>query len=262
MSVAAIRLGRGSALAVVFSLLLGLFLTGCGGTVTPTVSFKGSILPFDFSISTDGKSTIEGDISYAAPIGTFSIGAKYDLPQKDSKSIFVILRNRRTGFDKVYEVRTEGGQFNAVVNGTTSITVTRDQVLIDITSGTIRKITFKQVNNQLSEAPSAGWWPSTRHAIAARWDTGWGQSWYKPYNLARWAYSDSTIEKWYGAGFVWFLLRLILAIFLALIDTLLTVGFLLGQLAFIIFGPTGRDVTYGLLVLGFIALVIAWLSEF
>ncbi len=92
-------------------------------------------------------------------------------------------------------------------------------------------------------------------------DAGWAKSWYKPYGLARWAYSDSTIEKWYGAGFVWFLLRLLFSVFLGLIDTLLTLGFVLGQLAFIIFGPTGRDVTYGFLVLGFIVLVIAWLSD-
>src|SRR5260370_28720965 len=55
MTVPSVRLGRGSAIAVVISLVLGLVLTGCGGTVTPTASFKGSILPFDFSISTDGK---------------------------------------------------------------------------------------------------------------------------------------------------------------------------------------------------------------
>jgi hypothetical protein len=256
MSVSALRLGRGSALAVVISLLLGLSLTGCGGTPTASVSFKGNFLPVGISISTDGKSFVQGDVSYATAIGTFSIGAKYDLPQRNSSSIYVILRNRHTGFDKVYEVRTDGAQFNAVVNGTTSITVTRDQVLIDITSGTIRKIAFKQVHSQLAEASNGGWWPGTRHAIAARWDAGWAQSWYKPYGMARWAYSDSTIEKWYGAGFVWFLLRLAFAIILGLIDTLLTLGFLLGQAAFIIFGPTGRDVTYGLIVLGVIVTVI------
>jgi hypothetical protein len=242
---------------MVVSLLLGLTLTGCGGTTTATASFKGSFLPVGISISTDGKSFVQGDISYATAIGTFSIGAKYDLPQQNSNSIYVILRNRHTGFDKVYEVRTDGAQFNAVVNGTTSITVTKDQVLIDITSGTIHKVTFKQVHSQLAEASSSGWWPTT----AARWDTGWVQSWYKPYGLARWAYSDTTIEKWYGAGFVWFLLRLIFAIVLALIDTLLTLGFLLGQAAFIIFGPTGRDVTYGFLVLATIVAVISAIAS-
>jgi hypothetical protein len=45
------------------------------------------------------------------------------------------------------------------------------------------------------------------------------------------------------------LIRLIFAIVLALVDTLLSAAFLVGQLAFIVFGPTGRDVIYGLTVM-------------
>jgi len=37
-------------------------------------------------------------------------------------------------------VRTDGEQFNAIVNGTTSITVTNDQVLIDVTNGNTRSL--------------------------------------------------------------------------------------------------------------------------
>jgi len=71
------------------------------------------------------------------------------------------------------------------------------------------------------------------------------------------AYNDSTIGKWYGIGFVWFLLRLILTIVFFIIDAILSLGFLLGQIGFLLFGATGRNVIYGILVL--IALLFAGL---
>jgi hypothetical protein len=80
-----------------------------------------------------------------------------------------------------------------------------------------------------------------------------------PYALTRWAYDDSTIGKWYGIGFIWFLLRLTLAVICFLIDTVLSLGFLLGQLGFVCFGPTGRNVIYGLLILAILGIgTIAW----
>jgi hypothetical protein len=259
MSAATLRIGRKSALTLVLSLLLGLILTGCGGTIAPEVSFKPFYLPCEISIGYDGKSTIDGNVSCATDIGEFSIGAKYELPTQSSSSIYVILRDRKTGFDHVYAVHTQGGgEFNAVVNGTTSITVTNDQVLIDVTDGTIRQIRFKEVQNPIAEGSSGNWW---QQKVAVRWDAGWAQSWYKPYALAKWAYDDSTIERWYGAGFVWFLLRLVLAIALALVDTVLTVGFFIGQFAFIIFGPTGRDVVYGLMILFVVVTAIAAMAS-
>jgi hypothetical protein len=55
--------------------------------------------------------------------------------------------------------------------------------------------------------------------------------------------------KWYGIGFIWFLIRLILTIVFFIIDAVLSLGFLLGQVGFLFFGPTGRNVIYGILVL-------------
>jgi hypothetical protein len=55
--------------------------------------------------------------------------------------------------------------------------------------------------------------------------------------------------RWYGIGFIWFLIRLILAIIFFIIDAVLSIGFLLGQIGFLFFGPTGRNVIYGILVL-------------
>jgi hypothetical protein len=233
-----------------FALVVALatLCVACGGHVEPELHYKPAFLPVEFTIDSKGIS-VEGDSELATPIGSFSIGAQYSLPQPNPDTIYVILRNRRTGFDRIFQVQSGGDQFMAVVNGTTSISITNNQVLIDVTNGKIKRIAFKRVSNQIAEGSQGSWLQRVSHAANARWDEGWKESWYKPYALTGWAYSDSTINKWYGIGFVWFLLRLVLAIVCAIIDTILSLGFLLGQAGFLIFGPTGRDVIYGLLVL-------------
>lgn len=211
----------------------------------PGLTYQPILLPVHFNVSASGIS-IGGNTSLVTPIGTFSIGASYMLPQQGD-SIYVILRDHKTGFDHIYKVRSGGDAFTAVINGTTDISVTNNQVLIDVTSGKVEEIYFKRARETISEQHT--WSPKIWRASIARWDSGWRESWYKPFSMSRWAYSDSTIGKWFGIGFAWFLIRLALAVVLALIDTGLTIGFLLGQGAFILFGPTGRDVIYGLLVL-------------
>lgn len=221
---------------------------GCGSSKSPELIYKPAFLPVELTFGTSGVS-VKGDESLATPIGEFSIGAHYELPARDQGSIYVILRDRKTGYDNIFEVRTGSDQFTVVVNGTTSISVANGQVMIDVTSGDIKTMAFKRSNGVVAEKASSGWLAATRHKVAARWDEGWRDSWYKPFQLTRWAYSDSTIEKWYGVGFVWFLLRLILAIVLFVVDSVLTIGFIVGQGAFILFGPTGRDASYGLMIL-------------
>jgi hypothetical protein len=221
----------------------------CGGSVQPEVTYKPPLLPVELSLGPSGFS-VKGDATLATVIGDFSIGAKYDLPTRETGGIYVILRDRKTGYDKIFEIRTGNDQVSAVVNGTTTITVTKDQVLIDVTNGTIKSVQFKRTSSTgVTEASSSGWITANRHKAAARWDEGWRESWYHPLQLAKWAYGDSTIEKWYGVGFVWFLLRLLFAIVLFLVDAILTVGFVVGQAAFLLFGPTGRDASYGLMIL-------------
>jgi len=241
MSITTLRLNRKSGIAVIMIPLLALLCSACGGSVNPTLSYKApAFLPFSITIGKhDNNPTIEGHLSLITELGVFSIGGQYELPAPVSGTIRVILRNRRTGFDEIYQVRTGGDQFAAVVNGTTTISVSQDQVLIDITNGTIQKITFKQVNSQIAEAQSSS--DGISRVVRTpmnRWDTGWNRSWYKPFMLSRWAYDDSTITKWYGLGFVWFFLRLILACILGIFDVFLTIFFFIGQLAVLCFGPS------------------------
>lgn len=233
---------------LVIIVLVGALCAACGGSVEPDVSYKPAFLPVALEIGPSGVS-VTGEQSIATPIGEFSIGAHYSLPEIDRQEIYVILRDRKTGYDRIFEVRTGGAQFTAVVNGSTVISIVNNQVTIDITNGTIDSVRFRSAPQQISEGTGSGFISAAWHGAGTRWSEGWQQSWYKPYALTRWAYDDSTIEKWYGIGFIWFLLRLVLAILLSIVDTLLSLGFLLGQLGFLIFGPTGRDVIYGLLIL-------------
>jgi hypothetical protein len=236
-----LRLSRKSGIAAIVIALAALLCSACGGNVSPTVSYKApAFLPFSITLGKhDNNPTITGNASLITELGVFSIGAQYELPPPVSDTIRVILRNRRTGFDKVYQIRTAGDQFAAVVNGKTSISVSQDQVLIDVTDGTIQQITFKRVNNQIAEAQGSGNGISRAvHTPVNRWDTGWNRSWYKPFMLSRWAYDDSTVTKWYGIGFVWFFIRLILACILGACDVVLTILFLIGQVAVLFFGSS------------------------
>jgi hypothetical protein len=221
-----------------------------GSNITYTPEF----LPVHLSLSSSGVS-IGGNTSLVTPVGSFSIGASYQLLPLYNGT-YVVLRNRTTGYDKIFEVHYGGSQFSAVINGTTSIEVSNGQVLIDVTSGNVKEVTFKRAPSEIPKQSQPSW----LHPITARWDAGWGQSWYKPFALTRLAYNDSTIGKWYGIGFAWFLLRLILTIIFFIIDAILSLGFLLGQIGFLLFGATGRNVIYGILVL--IGLIIAGSAVF
>jgi hypothetical protein len=226
-----------------------------GSSITYTPEF----LPVHLILSSSGVS-IGGNTSLITPVGSFSIGASYQL-LPPYNGTYVVLRNRTTGYDKIFEVHYGGNQFSAVINGSTTIDVSNGQVLIDVTAGNIKEVTFKRVPNEIPKQSQPSW----LHPITARWDAGWEQSWYKPFALTRLAYNDSTIRKWYGIGFVWFLLRLILTIVFFIIDVILSLGFLLGQIGFLFFGATARNVIYGLLVLialGFAGLVVAIFRDF
>ena len=241
MGIAAIGLSKKNSITLMVIALIGLLCSACGGTVNPDLSYQAPLfLPFHFSIGKkDNNPTISGNVSAVTELGIFSIGAQFELPPSQPDSMRVILEDRRTGFDRIYQVRTDGDQFAAVVNGTTTISVSNDEVTIDITNGSIQSVYFKRVDNQIPEAQTNGNPVSNvANTAAGRWDSGWDRSWYKPFMLSGWAYDDSTVTKWYGAGFVLFFLRLILACFLGIFDCIFTFFFFIGQLFILCFGTS------------------------
>lgn len=236
-------------LAAVVGVLLLVLCAACASGDGGSVSWSpDGLLPVKLTLGVNGYE-ISGSATLATDMGQFSLGAHYDLAPPTASQIYVILEDRKTGFDHIFAVDTGGAEFTAVLNGTTVVTVANDEVTIDVTSGTIKQISFKHVTSQVAVATPQSFPGNVWHGVWSRWDKGWSESWYKPYSLTRWAYSDSTISKWYGAGFAWFLLRLIFACLMVVVDTVLSMGFVVGQLFFMVFGPTGRDVVYGLMIL-------------
>jgi hypothetical protein len=234
-----------------YLMTVGLIILSCVscGKIEPTATYHPPFLPIEIVASTSGIE-VKGDLSIATFIGTFSVGARYLLPPADPHSIYVILRNNQTGYDHIYELRTGSEQLSVVVNGKTTVAVTTSRVTVDLAYGKIESIRFRRATAPPISSGTMAWYTTLRNKVAKRWDEGWSQSWYKPLGLTKWAYDDSTIKKWYGGGFALFLIRLIFAVICFVIDLVLMLGFLVGQLAFILLGPTGRNVIYGFLVLG------------
>jgi hypothetical protein len=230
-------------LAGLTSLFLSLTAVSCTTDPGAQVEFRPIVLPVKFSWDQSGVS-VTGEKNIVTPIGVFSVGAKYALPEKSSDTIYVIIRDRKqgaTGFDHTYQVRSGQGEFTAVVNGTTAIQVVDRQVLIDVTDGNVQHIEFKSV-----EPPVAEQRDDFFAGIADRWNTYWAESFYTPFALFEWAYDDSTMSKWFGIGFLWFLLRLTLALLLLIPDLLLTGFVLIAGAAFIFIGTAARNIVYGL----------------
>jgi hypothetical protein len=257
------RFGRTAVLrrsaALIAVLMMGA-LTACSdtGNVDPHLGFKPAFLPLEFDISPHGV-TVSGDARIYTFIGEFSIGANYNLNPLAAGDIYVVIEDRKRGplgTDDIYRVQAGEQQFSAVLNGTTTIQIQNNVVKIDVTDGSISKIQLQQVAPAVAihqDGSSVRSWLSTARR---RWDAGWDYSWYTPFAFARWAYSDSTISRWYGLGFVWFLLRLAFAVVLAFLDAFLSLVFLLAQALFLFFGATGANIAWGLSGLAVVALII------
>ncbi|WP_305783677.1 hypothetical protein [Symbioplanes lichenis] len=250
-----------------FAVLLALFFllsaTACSDdpSVHPEVDFKPALLPVKFTIGPNGVD-VSGESTIVTPVGLFSINAKYSLPDRPQNAIYVVIRDRtrNRGVDDIYLVNYGGGALRAVVDGRTEIQVEDGRVTIDVTSGRIRTIQLSRTPAAASAAgPNAveSWW----HNGARKWDAGWDRSLYKPFALTRLAYDDSTLNKWYGLGFLWFLARLAVTLLVIPLDVVLSVVFLLAQGSYYFWGPTGQNIIYGVGLLAVLALgAMAWVS--
>jgi hypothetical protein len=214
--------------------------TGTESGPEPEAGFKPILLPVKFTFSSSGIS-VRGDKSLIVPIGVFSVGAKYSLPHKEADAIYVTIRDRKEpplGFDHTYKVRSGRGEFTAVVNGTTTIQIKNRHVLVDVTDARVQTIEFKTVQ------PAAA--PEQDNIYGKRWHSFWRSAFYKPFAMSRWAYDDSTISKWYGLGFAWFLIRLLLTLIILIPDLILTTVVVLAGVADMLLGATARNIVYGL----------------
>lgn len=245
-------------LVFIFIIILG-FMTSCSGNTH--VAYQPPFLPVRLVVNDNGLVSVEGDLSLATPVGIFSIGADYSL-NKDKEHIFVIIRDRKINFDQIFKIQNSGDELVAVFNGKTVVQITDQQILIDVTDGNIETIEFKQADPAL---PTASTNPLTKAFSEKTWFVG-------EYNffITRWAYDDSTIGKWYGIGFIWFLIRFLVSIvgliidivimyLLLLADIILAVGLFLG----VVLGSTIANIFYAILALFFIGVLVLsiWQKE-
>jgi len=244
-----------------YGLLAAIFLLNAcstAGDAEPAIDLKPTLLPLKFTITPSGV-VVTGDRTIVTPLGLISIGAKINLPSKDDDAIRVIIRDRDRegiGFDEIYDIKAGYGSFEAVTNGTTVIQVTAErEVIIDVTDAQIESIELRKVVLANFEDNAQG-----LSRLSERWDEHWQTLpiGYHAWSLTRWAYDDSTIDKWYGVGFVAFLMRLIIATLLAIIDFALVIAFFFGGI-FYLFSETARNVCYGFLVIFII--VALWVAS-
>jgi hypothetical protein len=221
-------------------------IAGCG-EAKPQFSFKPEFLPLTITVGPDGVA-VSGNASIATPIGVFSIGVQQSLLPKDPSIIYVTIRIRSTDEDHIFRVQNGNDELTAVIDGKATIQVRDGHILIDVARGAVEEIRFQH----LARAPE--------EVSSNKWERGNDSGIYKPFALTPWAYDDSTIGKWYGIGFIWFLIRLALTIICLILDVLLTIIWFVGQIVYLVFGSVGRNVWWGLVAFAVIIGIGAWIN--
>lgn len=228
--------------AVALVMMVG--VSGCAASEVKA-SYRPALLPVKLEWG-NGDMNITGETSIVTPVGVFSVGLEHAVvAKKKEDALYVVFRNRDArlpgapvaGVDHVYEVLSSGGRFVAVVNGTATIEISDQEVLIDVTDGALKVVEFKGAQAVVQEQ---------QNGLVLRWQQFWDNCFYSPMTLSRWAYDDTTIDAWYGLGFLWFLIRLSFALVLGVVDLILTFGCFLAAVAFLVAGPTGRNIVYGI----------------
>lgn len=138
-----------------------LFLSSCGET-TPTyqVTYQ-PFIPVTFSIDTNGKISIQGNLAIETPVGIFTLSAGVSgRPQPDNNTLLLIIRHKQdiSLIDSYYRIQTGQEEVIIITNGTTRIDVTQHKVFIDASNGDINSITVKDANSGtaslVAEAPT------------------------------------------------------------------------------------------------------------
>ncbi|GAA2305436.1 hypothetical protein GCM10010149_64050 [Nonomuraea roseoviolacea subsp. roseoviolacea] len=250
--------GWGRLARVICATVMIAAVAGCSGSGLKA-SYKPVLLPVKLEVDRSGVQ-ITGEQSLVTPLGVFSIGAAYSLDDPDD-ALTVVIRDagpnpddpRVVGFDRIYRVRSGTGEFTAIVNGTATIQIADRRVLIDVTRGDVRTIEFRNAQATVQQGAPG---------VADRWQAFWDDCFYSPMALSRWAYDDSTMGDYYGLGFVWFLLRLLAAIVLGVVDLILVVATFLAAVAYTFLGQTARNIVYGVeaLALAFL-LLLGWAAS-
>lgn len=121
-----------------------LLLAGCSAPDGTAVSYQPKYLPVEFVLDDQGNISVQGSKSLITDIGTFSVSATYELPAKNDDDLYIYIRDQKQSRDRVFLLRDAGDELTAVLDGTTTVKVKDDRIIIDITSAKVRLIKFQQ----------------------------------------------------------------------------------------------------------------------
>ncbi|WP_182876975.1 hypothetical protein [Microbispora sp. H10670] len=217
---------------------------------TTEITFQPTVLPVKLKWS-DGDVGVEGDVGLVTPVGKIELNAGLPLPDTGGRAIYVIFRDKRASVDDVYRVKSGAGTFHAVVDGTTDFSVDDQRVVIEVLRGTAKTIEFKKAERVPVQKGTG---------VIHKWTEYWQTTFHRPFSWSRWAYDDSTMHDWPPLGFVWFLVRLVVAIVLGVIDLLLFVVQVLAAIAFALAGTVAMNVVYGVAALVFLLVLLGFVS--
>ena len=144
-----------------FSLTITLLLIGlstvvssCGSRGSGHVSYQPTFIPLKIIVNSNGDVTVDASTDIVTPIGIFGIGAGVEL-NPDEDSINVIVQDRNKGTETVYKVKTKGTPFVATYDGVTTLRVTSDKIVIDVTERRNSEIAVRPMKPTESSAPTA-----------------------------------------------------------------------------------------------------------
>ncbi|GAB3886519.1 hypothetical protein [Microbispora bryophytorum] len=203
------------------------------------ISFQPSVLPVKLTWS-DGDVGVQGDLGLVTPIGKIEVNAGLPLPDTGDTSFYVIFRDKHAAIDDVYRVTSGSGSFHAVVDGTADFSVDDQRVTIEVLRGTVKTIEFKKTE-RLPVQKGNG--------VVHKWTEFWQTTFHRPFSWSRWAYDDSAMHDWPPLGFLWFLIRLVAAIVLGVLDLILFVVQIFAAIAFALAGAVAMNVVYGVAAL-------------
>ncbi len=151
---------------VVFLVSL-LSLVGCQRPAVTTVaacppitaavhaSWQLPILPIKILIDSDGKVSVQEDVSLSTPAGRFSLGGEATV-RAPEQSFLLILRNEKAGADSVdtvYCIRAGDDEYVVVTEGRTELRVRPEGVVVNVTDGQAQLVEFRKVPRGSTPAP-------------------------------------------------------------------------------------------------------------
>lgn len=121
-----------------------MLLTGCN------LNYHPVFFPVEFQYDTRSRMvTYNASAELVTPLGTFEISTGISDINLAKNDMLVIIRDRTLGLDDVYIVHNNSDErLKVVTSGKTEISIDRNQVIVDVTNGSITEISFQVIKKE------------------------------------------------------------------------------------------------------------------